>query len=84
MAHRIHPTGRLTVIWCDRCGRTVNQNDERDHYHDEQCGGCMKYWRSTQTPEPADWGYCRNHESVYCGRLMNEHDTCSKWVAGKW
>ena len=70
---------RLTVFWCDRCGRAVNSNDERDHYHIEQCGGCRKF-RKIDT----DWGWCVNHESVYCGRPMFEHDTCSKYVEGKW
>ncbi len=69
----------LTVHWCDRCGRAVNENDERDHFHAEQCGCCKKYKRMD-----TDWGYCRNRESVYGGRLMFEHDTCSKWVEGKW
>jgi hypothetical protein len=72
-------TARLTVIWCDRCGRAVNRNDEKDHFHIEQCGGCRKY-RAIDT----DWGWCKNHESVYCGRLVFEHDTCSKYVEGKW
>lgn len=66
------------VIWCDRCHRAVNTNDERDHFHAEQCLHCRKF-----KPVDADWGWCRNHESVYCGRLMFEHDTCSKWIQGK-
>ena len=70
---------RLTVIWCDRCGRAVNTNDERDHFHIEQCGGCRKYKKLD-----TDWGWCKNHESVYCGRLMFEHDTCSKYEPGRW
>ena len=45
----------------------------------EQCGGCRKYKKLD-----TDWGWCKNHESVYCGRLMFEHDTCSKWVEGSW
>jgi hypothetical protein len=69
----------LTVIWCDRCGRAVNRNDEKDHFHPEQCGGCRKF-----KPIDADWGWCKNHASVYCGRKMFEHDTCSKWVEGYW
>ncbi|PQO41841.1 hypothetical protein C5Y96_00265 [Blastopirellula marina] len=69
----------LTVIWCDRCSRAVNTNDERDHFHAEQCGGCRKFKRVD-----TDWGWCRNHESVYCGRLMFEHDTCSQWLEGTW
>lgn len=68
----------LTVIWCDRCGRAVNQHDERDHFHIEQCGGCRKY-----DQVDTDWGWCRNHASVYCGRLVFEHDTCSQWLEGK-
>lgn len=71
--------GHLTVIWCDRCGRVVNLNDERDHWHQEQCGECRKYKKID-----SDWGWCKNHDSVYCGRLMFEHDTCSKWIEGKW
>lgn len=68
-----------TVIWCDRCARAVNQNDERDHWHEEQCGGCRKFKRVD-----ADWGWCKNDTSIYCGRLQFEHDTCSQWVQGKW
>lgn len=69
----------LTVFWCDRCGRAVNRNDEPDHFHFEQCGGCLKFKRVD-----GDHGYCRNQTSVYCGRRMSEHDTCSKWVEGEW
>jgi hypothetical protein len=69
----------LVVIWCDRCNRAVNTHDEREHFHGEQCGGCKKYRRVD-----SDWGHCANHESIYCGRLMFEHDTCSKWVEGRW
>jgi hypothetical protein len=68
-----------TVIWCDRCKRVINLNDERDHFHGEQCGGCRKYKRVD-----SDWGWCKNHASVYCGRLMFEHDTCSAFVPGEW
>ena len=68
-----------TVIWCDRCKRAVNTNDEREHFHSEQCGGCQKYKK-----HDSDWGWCKNHESVYCGRLMFEHDTCSAFVQGEW
>lgn len=66
---------RLTVFWCDRCGRAINSNDERDHFHFEQCGGCKKF-----KAIDSDYGYCRSHESVYSVRRMFEHDTCSKWV----
>jgi hypothetical protein len=69
----------LTVFWCDRCNRSINANEERDHFHDEQCGGCRKF-KSIDS----DFGYCRSLDSVYGGRLMFEHDTCSKWVEGKW
>jgi len=71
--------GHLTVIRCDRCDRAVNLNDERDHFHFEQCGGCRKYKRID-----TDWGWCKNQESVYCRRLMFGLDTCSRWVEGKW
>ena len=69
----------LTVYWCDRCGSSINQNEDKDHFHAEQCGCCKKY-RQTD----GDWGYCSSHESVYSGRKMYEHDTCSKWVEGEW
>ena len=39
---------------------------------------CVKY-RKIDT----DWGWCKSRESVYGGRIMFEHDTCSKWVARK-
>jgi len=68
----------LTVYWCDRCERAINSNDE-EHFHDEQCGSCKKYRQID-----GDWGYCSNHSSVYCGRKLFEHDTCSKWIEGKW
>jgi ribosomal protein S27AE len=70
---------RLSVIWCDRCGRSVNRADEKDHFHREQCGGCRKYKKIN-----TDWGWCKNLESVYCGRPMFEHDTCSKFIEGEW
>ena len=76
--HTTEPLAHLTVIWCDRCHRAVNTNDEKDHFHAEQCLLCAKF-----KPIDVDWGWCRNHESVYCGRLMFEHDTCSKWMQGK-
>jgi hypothetical protein len=80
MMHEIRIDRALrTVFWCDRCGRAVNANDERNHFHSEQCGGCRKF-----QPINTDWGWCKNRESVYCGRLMFEHDTCSKFVEGKW
>lgn len=69
---------RLSVFWCDICSRTINANDEPEHFHDEQCGECKKY-RQTD----ADWGYCSSHQSVYGGRKMFEHDGCSKWIQGK-
>ncbi len=69
---------RLTVIWCDRCNRAINTNDE-EHFHIEQCGCCQKF-KKVDT----DWGWCKNHESVYFGRLISEHDTCSKHQAGRW
>ena len=69
----------LTVVWCDRCRRAINTNDEKDHWHEEQCGGCRKFQK-----HDSDFGWCKNHESVYCGRLVFEHDTCSKFVQGKW
>jgi hypothetical protein len=71
--------GHLPVIWCDRCNRAVNCNDEQTHFHIEQCGGCREYKK-----HDSDWGWCENPESVYCGRLMFEHDTCSKWIKGRW
>jgi hypothetical protein len=69
----------LTIFWCDRCGRAINRNEEKDHFHPEQCGGCKKFKRID-----SDWGYCRSHTSVYGGRLMFERDTCSKRVEGEW
>ncbi|HYD40251.1 MAG TPA: hypothetical protein VEB43_05435 [Anaeromyxobacter sp.] len=69
---------RLTLFWCDRCSRLINENEE-EHFHPEQCGGCRRYRRLD-----SDWGYCSSHESVYGGRPMFEHDTCSRWVEGKW
>ena len=69
----------LTVVWCDRCQRAINTNDETDHWHEEQCGGCRKFQK-----HDSDFGWCKNHESVYCGRLVFEHDTCSKFIQGKW
>jgi hypothetical protein len=69
----------LTVFWCDRCSCAINSNENRDHFHIEQCGGCRKF-----KPIDGDWGYCTSHTSVYSGRQMFEHDTCSKWVEGKW
>ena len=36
---------RLTVFWCDRCGRAVNSNDERDHFRIEECGGFAGFGR---------------------------------------
>ncbi len=69
----------LTIFWCDRCGRTINRNEEKDHFHSEQCGGCRK-WKVIDS----DWGYCQSHESVYGGRRTYEHDTCSKWLKGEW
>ena len=80
MARKVNPqTGNLFVIWCDRCNRVVNTNDEKEHFHAEQCGGCRKF-----APINGDFGHCRNRESVYCGRVMFEHDTCSKWLSGNW
>lgn len=80
MAGKVNPrNGNLFVIWCDRCGRAINTNDEKEHFHPEQCGGCRKFARTD-----ADWGHCRNRESVYCGRSMSEHDTCSQWLQGEW
>jgi hypothetical protein len=78
-----HPAGKeepirnLTVLWCDRCGRSINRNDEREHFHIEQSLHCVKY-RKIDT----DWGWCKSRESVYGGRIMFEHDTCSKWPRG--
>jgi hypothetical protein len=69
----------LTVFWCDRCNRAINKNEDKDHFHSEQCGCCKKF-RTLDT----DWGYCSSHESVYGGRKMFEHDTCSKWIEGNW
>jgi hypothetical protein len=69
----------LTVFWCDRCGRIVNSNAEPDHFHFEQCGGCKTF-----KPADGDFGYCKSRESVYSGRKIFEHDTCSKWVEGEW
>lgn len=80
MSGKVNPrTGNLHVIYCDRCTRAVNVNDEREHHHAEQCGGCRHYKRLD-----TDWGHCRQRQSVYCGRVMFEHDTCSKWEAGEW
>ncbi len=42
----------LTLYWCDRCSRLIN-DDEDEHFHPEQCGGCRRYRRVD-----ADWGYC--------------------------
>jgi len=70
---------KMTVFWCDRCGRSINSNDEKDHFHSEQCGCCRKYKQID-----GDWGYCKSRESVYGGRLMFEHDSCSKWSEGEW
>jgi len=63
--------------WCDRCSRFVEESG--DHFHHEQCGGCRKF-----KAIDGDWGYCRSHQSVYSGRLMFEHDGCSKWVEGRY
>jgi hypothetical protein len=67
-----------TVIWCDRCHRAINTHDEKGHFHLEQCGGCQSFKQID-----SDWGWCKNDESVYCGRLMFEHDTCAKWLKSK-
>ena len=69
---------RLNVVWCDRCSRAIHVKNE-DHFHPEQCGGCKLFRRLD-----ANWGFCSSHESVYGGRRMFEHDTCSKWEEGKW
>lgn len=80
MSGKVNPkTGNLFVIWYDRCGRAVNANDEHDHFYLEQCGGCCKFKRVDD-----DWGHCTNRASVYCGRLIFEHDTCSQWLEGEW
>ncbi|QDV39279.1 hypothetical protein [Tautonia plasticadhaerens] len=63
---------RMNAYWCDRCGRVVDSDREPYHFHLEQCGGCRMFRRIDE-----DWGWCRNRKSVYCGRLMFEHDTCS-------
>ena len=79
MARKVNPlTGNLYVIWCDRCGRIVNTNDEKEHFHAEQCFHCTGF-----VPINSDFGHCRNRKSVYCGRAMFEHDTCSKWIHRK-
>ncbi|HVJ86739.1 MAG TPA: hypothetical protein VM452_13900 [Caulifigura sp.] len=67
------------VVWCDRCKRAIDANSERDHFHGEQCVGCRKFKKLD-----FDWGYCKNNASVYCGRLMFEHDTCSAFIKGNW
>ncbi len=69
---------RLTVIWCDRCARAVNTNEEC-HFHAEQCG-CCRMFRRIDT----DWGWCKQRQSPYCGRRVFEHDTCASWVEGRW
>lgn len=76
---RTENPSKLSIFWCDRCNRIINSNEEKDHFHAEQCGGCLKYKRID-----SDWGYCKSKESVYGGRKMFEHDCCSKWVDGKW
>jgi hypothetical protein len=65
-------------IWCDRCERHIAGGPSAEHWHEEQCGGCRMF-----KAIDADWGYCRSHESVYSGRLMFEHDTCSQWLRGE-
>jgi hypothetical protein len=65
--------------WCDRCHVFVEDRNAADHFHEEQCGGCLRF-----KAIDGDWGYCRSHESVYAGRLMFEHDTCSEWETGGW
>ncbi len=76
--HDDQQIARLTVFWCDRCGRPVNQNDEPQHSHAEQCLLCKAF-----KPIDSDWGWCHSRESVYGGRIMFEHDTCSKYVPGR-
>jgi len=65
---------RLNVFWCDRCKQATNADDERDHFGPEQCDG----WKMFRAID-GDFGYCSSYESVYGGRLMSEHDTCSRW-----
>jgi len=76
---RAEKPAHLTVFWCDRCDKLINTNEDKTHFHAEQCGSCKKYRQID-----SDYGYCSSHKSVYAGRKMFEHDTCSKWEKGKW
>ena len=51
--------GHLNVIWCDRCNRVINLNDEPGHFHFEQCGSCRSYRKID-----SDWGWCKNHSLI--------------------
>jgi hypothetical protein len=42
------------LYWCDRCGKAINQNEDKNHFHAEQCGCCKKYRQID-----LDWGYWR-------------------------
>ena len=66
-------------LWCDRCEESFDKNRDLDHLHSEQCGGCQKYRELD-----SDWGYCASHASIYGGRKVGEHDTCTQWKKGTW
>ena len=69
--------GLAVVFWCDRCQKIIEPG--QFHHHDEQCGGCQMYDKID-----SDFGFCKNRESVFLGRRMFEHDTCSKHIYGEW
>jgi len=49
---RAENPAKLTLFCCDRCSRLIDSNEEPEHFHREQCGGCKKYKSKT-----GDWGF---------------------------
>ncbi|WP_449346118.1 DUF3027 domain-containing protein [Streptomyces xanthochromogenes] len=57
------------------CSIAPRENDYRDEWFDEQCGGC-RFLIALSGELGLDWGACTHADSQFDGHVRFEHDGC--------
>jgi hypothetical protein len=73
----------LTIYWCDRCGKAINQNEDKNHFHAEQCGCCKKFYWCDRCGKAINQNEDKNHfHAEQCGCCKKYRQIDLDWVIG--